>query len=131
MPSYLVTGSSRGLGLAFVGQLVSFLLLKASQGMELRLFSLYQLDNPENYVIATARNPSTATELQALLSKFPKSRAVLLQLDAGSPESIENAAVEVLKLLPEGLDTLVANAGVNDQPTATFGELSVPPISLF
>jgi len=104
MPSYLVTGSSRGLGLAFVGEL---------------------LKNPKNYVIATARNPSKATELQALISQYPKERAAILELDLGSPESIEKAAEEATKLLPEGLDTLIGNAGVNDQPKPTFEQLDL------
>jgi NAD(P)-dependent dehydrogenase (short-subunit alcohol dehydrogenase family) len=50
-----------------------------------------------------------------------------LQLDLGSPESIENAAAEATKLLPEGLDVLVGNAGANDQPKPTFEELFVLP----
>jgi NAD(P)-dependent dehydrogenase (short-subunit alcohol dehydrogenase family) len=98
--------------------------------MKLILSCLHQLQNPENYVIATARNPSTATELQALLSKYPKDRAALVQLDVASPESIEKTAIEVSKLLPQGLDVLVGNAGVNDQPKTTFEELSVHSIFL-
>ncbi|PMD63080.1 putative short-chain dehydrogenases/reductase [Hyaloscypha bicolor E] len=95
MTSYLVTGSSRGLGLHFVEEL---------------------LKTPENFVIASVQNPSKAAELQTLLSKYPKERS--------APESIKNAAVEVSKLLPEGLDVFVSNAGVNFQPTAIFEELS-------
>lgn len=49
----------------------------------------------------------------------------MLQLDLASPESIENAAAESTKLLPEGLDCLVGNAGANDQPVATFENLFV------
>jgi NAD(P)-dependent dehydrogenase (short-subunit alcohol dehydrogenase family) len=93
--------------------------------MELTCSCHCQLSNPANYVIATARNPSAAKELQELISKFPKDRAALVQLDVGSPDSIEKAAIEVSKLLPQGLDVLVGNAGVNDQPKATFEELSV------
>lgn len=104
MPSYLITGSSRGLGLAFVGQL---------------------LKNPQNFVIATARNPSKATELQALLSQYPKDRATTLQLDLASPESIQKAAEEATKLLPEGLDGLIGNAGSNEQPKPTFEDLDL------
>jgi len=99
MPSYLVTGSSRGLGLAFVGEL-----LKSSQ----------------NYVIATARDPTKATQLQALIDKHPKDRAAILQLDLANPESIKKAATEAASLLPDGLDCLVGNAGVSEQPMATF-----------
>jgi len=48
-----------------------------------------------------------------------------LQLDLANSESIEKAAVEATNLLPEGLDTLVGNAGANDQPIPTFEQLSV------
>ena len=53
-----------------------------------------------------------------------------MQLDLGSPESIENAAAEATKLLPDGLDILVGNAGANDQPKPTFEELFVLPIKI-
>jgi len=92
--------------------------------------SCFQLKNPQNYVIATARHPAKATELQALISQYPKDRAAVLQLDLGSPESIEAAAAEATKLLPEGLDVLVGNAGANDQPKPTFEELFVLPINI-
>ncbi|KAF8859699.1 hypothetical protein BDZ45DRAFT_742033 [Acephala macrosclerotiorum] len=75
MPSYLVTGSSRGLGLAYVGEL---------------------LKNLDNYVIATARTPSKATELQALISKYSENRGAILQLDLASAESIKKAAERLL-----------------------------------
>jgi len=104
MPSYLITGSSRGLGLAYVGEL---------------------LKNPQNYVIATARNPTKATELQALISQYPKERAAILELDLSNPESIEKAAEEAKRLLPDGLDTLIGNAGTNDQPKPTFEQLDL------
>jgi len=104
MPSYLITGSSRGLGLAFVEEL---------------------LKNPSNFVIATARNLRHADELQALVAKYPKDRVAVVQLDLADPESIQRAAVEAKKLLPEGLDTLVGNAGSNDQPVPTFEDLDL------
>jgi NAD(P)-dependent dehydrogenase (short-subunit alcohol dehydrogenase family) len=63
--------------------------------------------------------------LQTLISGYPKDRVALLQLDLGSSESIEKAAVEATKLLPDGLDCLVGNAGANDQPTASFEDLFV------
>ncbi|KAG0651529.1 putative oxidoreductase [Hyphodiscus hymeniophilus] len=108
MPSYLVTGSSRGLGLAYVEEL---------------------LKNPDNYVIATARNPSKATELQTLISKHPKERAAIVQLDLADVKSIEKAAEEATKLLPEGLDCLLGNAGVSEQPTQSFENLNLEIIN--
>jgi len=53
-----------------------------------------------------------------------------LQLDLDSPESIKNAAAEATKLLPEGLDALVGNAGANDQPDPTFENLFVLSLKL-
>jgi NAD(P)-dependent dehydrogenase (short-subunit alcohol dehydrogenase family) len=85
-----------------------------------------KLKNPENFVIASVRNPSSALELHDLLNKYPKERSAIVKLDIDSPESIKSAAVEVSNLLPEGLDVFVSNAGVNFQPTATFEELFVP-----
>jgi NAD(P)-dependent dehydrogenase (short-subunit alcohol dehydrogenase family) len=63
--------------------------------------------------------------LQKLSGQYGKDRLAVLQLDLASPESIENAAAESAKLLPEGLDCLVGNAGANDQPVATFENLCV------
>lgn len=100
MPSYLVTGSSRGLGLSFVAEL---------------------LQNPQNHVIASARSSSSTPELQALLKQHPE-KSAFVQLDIADPASIEKAAVDVAKLAPEGLDTLISNAGVNFQPKASLEE---------
>ncbi|KAH9204058.1 hypothetical protein DL95DRAFT_471830 [Leptodontidium sp. 2 PMI_412] len=100
MPSYLITGSSRGLGLGFVSEL---------------------LQDPQNYVIASARSTSSTPELQALLKQHPE-KSAFVQLDIADPASIEKAALEVAKLVPDGLDTLVSNAGVNFQPKASLEE---------
>ncbi|KAH9204931.1 hypothetical protein DL95DRAFT_417848 [Leptodontidium sp. 2 PMI_412] len=100
MPSYLVTGSSRGLGLGFIAEL---------------------LQDPQNYVIATARSSNSTPELSKLLTKHPE-KSAFVQLDIADPASIEKAAVDVAKLVPEGLDTLISNAGVNFQPKATLEE---------
>ncbi|WYZ38082.1 hypothetical protein EsH8_II_001588 [Colletotrichum jinshuiense] len=97
MPSYLVTGSSRGLGLGFITEL---------------------LHDPQNYIIVSARSSNSTPELKALLKQNPEKTA-FVQLDIADPASIEKAATEVAKLLPNGLDTLVSNAGVNLQPKAT------------
>jgi NAD(P)-dependent dehydrogenase (short-subunit alcohol dehydrogenase family) len=121
MTSYLVTGSSRGLGLHFVEELVR----NHAESITGKWLKSIKLKTPENFVIASVRNPCKAAELQTLLSKYPKERSAIVQLDIDSPESIKNAAVEVSKLLPEGLDVFVSNAGVNFQPTAIFEELSV------
>ena len=71
------------------------------------------------------RNPNKATELQKVLSKYPKERAAIVELDIDNPDSIKDAAAKVSKLLPEGLDVFVNNAGVNYQPSPLFEELFV------
>ncbi|KAK3323657.1 putative short-chain dehydrogenases/reductase [Cercophora scortea] len=104
MPSFLVTGSSRGLGLAFVTELLKF---------------------PENKVIATARNTKGAEGLQALASKHSADQLVLLDLDITSQESIDRAAAEAARILPDGLDHLIGNAGVNEQALVSFEDLDL------
>lgn len=52
----------------------------------------------------------------------------MVQLDLASPESIKKAAEEAKKLLPEGLDCLILNAGAAEQAIPTFETLSVVPI---
>jgi short-subunit dehydrogenase len=88
-----------------------------------------KLKNPSNFVIATARSLRHASELQELAAKYPKDRVTLVQLNLANIESIERAASEVEKLLPEGLDVLVGNAGANDQPIPTFENLFVVAIT--
>ena len=53
-----------------------------------------------------------------------------MQLDLASAESISKAAEEAAKLLPDGLDTLLGNAGTNDQPDETFENLFVVPLNI-
>ncbi|KDQ21230.1 hypothetical protein BOTBODRAFT_99567 [Botryobasidium botryosum FD-172 SS1] len=90
MPSYLITGASKGLGLEFTKQLLA---------------------NPANFVLATARNPSGSAELQKLIASTPKDRLVTFALDIGSEDKIKAGAVEAAKYLPNGLDYLINNAG--------------------
>lgn len=68
MPTYLITGSSRGIGLAFTTKILA--------------------SSSENRVIATARNPSEAEGLQALLKANP-GRLDLVALDVSNPESVK------------------------------------------
>jgi NAD(P)-dependent dehydrogenase (short-subunit alcohol dehydrogenase family) len=44
-------------------------------------------------------------------------------MDVTNLESIKYAARTVEKLLPEGLDHLISNAGISLQPLASFDEL--------
>ncbi|GJJ14191.1 hypothetical protein Clacol_008453 [Clathrus columnatus] len=96
MPIWLVTGSSRGIGLEFVRQI-------AQNGDE---------------VIAAARNPENSEALQILSKSFP--HISLIKMDIDDPESIKTAAQEVEKILQgRGLDYLINNAakGGNDKPS--------------
>ncbi|XP_062317430.1 C-signal [Osmerus eperlanus] len=89
----MITGASRGLGLQMVESL-------ATSG------------NSPAKIIAAARNPSGAQQLQKLAEKY--SNIHIITLDVISQESIERAAQEVDVLLQEeGLNCLINNAGIN------------------
>ncbi|KAK8094175.1 short-chain dehydrogenases/reductase [Apiospora hydei] len=95
MPSYLITGSSRGLGLGFVTEL---------------------LKDPGNIVIATARDPTKSAGLQELKKKHGYAQLHLVSLDVTKSDSVHDAAEATQKLLPDGLDYIISNAGVNYSP---------------
>ncbi|TVY14568.1 putative oxidoreductase [Lachnellula arida] len=104
MPSYLITGASRGLGLGFANEL---------------------LKKKDNTVIATARNTASSPGLQNLKQQHPDGRLILLDLDVMSADSIKAAAEATDKLLPGGLDNLISNAGVNYNGLKAFDELII------
>ncbi|SCV04266.1 LAME_0H17084g1_1 [Lachancea meyersii CBS 8951] len=86
--TYLITGANRGIGFALVKQLSA---------------------ESKNTIIATARKPEDAAELNEWSAKHPNVK--ILKLDVISSESVQAAAEEAAKILPEGLDVLVSNAG--------------------
>lgn len=92
MASYLITGASRGFGLALTRQLAS-------------------LPAPEvSKIFATARG--NTPDLEELAKQSPD-RIVVLKLDVTDQESIKQAAVNVEATLKgEGLDVLINNAGI-------------------
>lgn len=93
MATYLITGSSRGLGLALVKQLVA---LPHSQVCT---------------VFATARGENSAA-LQELVHQHTN-RVVLVKLDVTSQASISTAVATVEEhLRGQGLDVLINNAGI-------------------
>jgi NAD(P)-dependent dehydrogenase (short-subunit alcohol dehydrogenase family) len=93
MATYLITGSSRGLGLALVKQLVA---LPHSQ---------------VRTVFATARSENSAA-LQELVHQHTN-RVVLVKLDVSSQPSISTAMAKVKEhLRGQGLDVLINNAGI-------------------
>ncbi|OIW30535.1 putative short-chain dehydrogenases/reductase [Coniochaeta ligniaria NRRL 30616] len=104
MPSYLITGASRGLGLAFTTEL---------------------LNDPANLVIATARSTSGSKGLQDLAAKYPKERLILVDLDVTDLGIVQQVAKQLDTLVPEGLDNFISNAGVAHGAVATFDDLDL------
>lgn len=101
MPTYLVTGANRGLGLEFIRHLAQ---------------------NPANIIIATTRAGADTSDLKAVSSKATH----VLECDISSPSSITALATELCKNLITGnddgqgkLDFVIANAGVNSVPHQT------------
>lgn len=93
MASYLVTGASRGLGLALVSRLAA--LSSAEVGT----------------IFATARSDNVS-KLEEL-SKGSGGRVQIIKLDVDRKESVQEAAREVKhRLQGKGLDYLINNAGV-------------------
>ena len=74
------------------------------------LVEFYLRQDPLNQVVATARNPSKATELTALTKEFP-GRVHVIALDVEDDASVKGFAEEATKTL-ERVDVLVNNAGV-------------------
>ncbi|KAF9479147.1 NAD(P)-binding protein [Pholiota conissans] len=102
MPSWLITGSNRGIGYGLVKNL---------------------LKKENTFVIATARNPN-APSLTELAAKYPDTLKVV-EMDIISQESVDKAVEIVTPLLPNGLDYLVNNAGKNPQPNTKFEDLDL------
>ncbi|KAH8645711.1 hypothetical protein BX600DRAFT_556120 [Xylariales sp. PMI_506] len=89
MPSYVVTGASRGLGFEFLRQLS---------------------ENPENTVIGLVRNPESSKE--KIAKELNRPNIHILQGDLANYESIKTAAAETSKITGGKLDYLIANAGI-------------------
>ncbi|KAL1700545.1 hypothetical protein EV121DRAFT_295104 [Schizophyllum commune] len=86
---YLVSGASRGIGLAIVTLLAA---------------------RPDAVVFAGARDPATASDLQALAKAHPDRFHVVKLI---SPDKANNiAAVEEVKRVAGRLDVVIANAAV-------------------
>ncbi|XP_077166388.1 C-signal-like [Paroedura picta] len=93
--SVLLTGSSRGIGLEMVRQLV-------------------EMTDPPTHIFATCRNP-TGPQAKALRDLADKhSRIHLVQLEVKDPSSVKaSVAVVESHLNGRGLNVLINNAGVN------------------
>lgn len=93
MASYLITGATRGFGLALTHQLAS---LPASDVTK---------------IFATARADAPALDE---LARNSSGRVVVVKLDVTNEASIKQAAAEVeASLQGKGLDVLINNAGVS------------------
>ena len=76
--------------------------------------------------MATARDTAGSSGLQELKARNDDGRLILIDLDVTKAESIKSAAEQTAKVLPEGLDHLISNAGVSGSgPLKTFDELYV------
>ncbi|CEP59978.1 SDR family oxidoreductase LALA0_S01e00254g [Lachancea lanzarotensis] len=86
---YFVSGGSRGIGFGIVKNLSA---------------------TPSNIVIATARNPDSATGLKELAKVRPNVKIVAL--DVADDESVKAAAKDAERISPLGIDVLISNAGI-------------------
>jgi NAD(P)-dependent dehydrogenase (short-subunit alcohol dehydrogenase family) len=71
-----------------------------------------QLKDENNVVIATARMTANSPGLQALRTIYPDNRLHFVDCDVSSSYGILIASEEISKIIPEGLDVLISNAGV-------------------
>ncbi|KAJ5931139.1 hypothetical protein N7466_006632 [Penicillium verhagenii] len=103
MASYLITGASRGLGLALVSRLAALPVAEVGK------------------IIATARSDNSP-KLKEIVKALP-GRIDWVKLDVTDQESVLEAASEVeTKLQGRGLDYLINNAGMMDySPTGVEG----------
>ncbi|KHJ94990.1 oxidoreductase, short chain dehydrogenase/reductase family protein [Oesophagostomum dentatum] len=87
----------------------SILITGANRGIGLGLVKHFLKDKDIHHVIATARDPSKAKELNEITDK----RLTVLKLDVNSDDSIRNLYSQVEKIVGEhGLTVLVNNAGI-------------------
>jgi len=86
---YLVSGSNRGIGLGLVTHLAA---------------------RPEAIVFAGCRNPSAATDLDALVAKYPGKVHIVKLTSCDKADN--DAAVQKIKELAGRLDVVIANAGI-------------------
>jgi len=93
----IITGASRGLGLALVRELATHPPLEPLM------------------IYACCRSPSTATQNPAITSIKPSTNASVQwhALDISEPHSIADFATIVRQQCPQGVDVVINNAGVN------------------
>ncbi|KAJ7187412.1 hypothetical protein C8R46DRAFT_1059686 [Mycena filopes] len=101
MPTYVVTGSARGIGLAFVKQLSA---------------------DSANTVFAIVRNKGTANHLVEL----SRGNVVVIQADVTDAKALNVAAAEVSKHTGGKLDFLINNVGGSSHLGLTLTEFPTP-----
>ncbi|OTB02393.1 hypothetical protein M426DRAFT_13538 [Hypoxylon sp. CI-4A] len=109
MPSYVITGASRGLGFEFLRQLS---------------------ENPEAIVIGLVRDKASAEKKVA--AEIGRSNIHILHGDVDSYESLKKAAEETAKITGGKLDYIIANAAYLSQKDglSTLNELGDDPEAL-
>jgi NAD(P)-dependent dehydrogenase (short-subunit alcohol dehydrogenase family) len=104
---YLVSGANRGIGAS------AHLVLAYHLGIDHSLLGLgfvTALIRRDNVIVfAGARNPSSATDLQALIKEFP-GKAHIVKLTSCDKKENE-AAVKEISSIAGRLDVVIANAG--------------------
>ncbi|KAK7055316.1 NAD(P)-binding protein [Favolaschia claudopus] len=101
MPSYLVTGAAKGLGLEFVNQ------LSADSG---------------NIVFAIVRNKATATQIADLR----RTNVIILEADVDDAKALQLAANDAAKVTGGQLDYLISNAGRSSHSGFTLSGYPTP-----
>src|SRR6476646_7466081 len=100
MPTVLITGSNRGLGVEFARQY-------AADGWR---------------VLATCRNPGAAGQLQRLAQAY-EAMLSIVAMDVTDDDSIQNAATHLKDV---AIDVLINNAGITGRPVrAPAGSITV------
>ncbi|CCH40888.1 3-oxoacyl-[acyl-carrier-protein] reductase [Wickerhamomyces ciferrii] len=86
---YFISGANRGIGYEFAKQLSSI---------------------PSNTVIATARDPASASDLQQLSKS--NSKVHIVKLDVADEESFDQLDEQLKNIASNGIDVLISNAGI-------------------
>ena len=107
MQNILITGASRGIGLALAQQILA---------------------TSDDRVFASCRRPDQAAQLDELAARYGQ-RARILQLDVDEASSIKAAARAVASEV-DALDMLINNAGISGQAESRdFGQLIASAVS--
>jgi NAD(P)-dependent dehydrogenase (short-subunit alcohol dehydrogenase family) len=93
MTSYLITGTSKGIGFGLAEKLLT--------------------SSPDSYVVATCRVPDGSSELKALQNTYGKDRLLVLQLDTTSLDQHKKVVTEMASNGINSIDVFIANAGIS------------------